>query len=298
MERDFLPLLVISFVLVVLVAIPLVAWVFRGKRATARIRTGRPDLDELRLRDRGLARQRSLGSAWILLVFVCGVGLLAWRFTTPADRNFDREARDHPIRPGSLSLVPVLLIGALPVIVISIIAFLTLRHYDRDVNRVARRANEGDLDGAIDELRRQIEVKGLSASKANLLGCLLVNRKDWNGARHMFDEAERLGMNADLLRANRAMASWKSGELEEALRLLTEGALVKPGDVTTRCNLCLLLAEMGRTDEARNQLERIEVLHKDTYFIPATARQTVARLVQSCRERLASDPSQAGRGQA
>jgi tetratricopeptide (TPR) repeat protein len=224
----------------------------------------------------------------VIVLFVLGIPLL---LLTPKQNAQPQNAVQN--QPAAMPPFTVLLLVLPPAVVLvsfGVFALRHLRHYDAGVSRAAKQANAGDLDGAIAELRRQIESKGLSAARANALGCLLTLKEDWHEARRMFDEAESRGMSPALLRANRGVAAWRSGDPEAALPLLARAALDSPVDVNVRCHLCLILADLGRIDEARAQLQSIEELHKKQVTLPADARRSLEKQIEACRDRLAGKP--------
>ncbi|MFI5456890.1 MAG: tetratricopeptide repeat protein [Isosphaerales bacterium] len=193
--------------------------------------------------------------------------------------------------PGQILTWVGTVFGATIAIVGLVIAVKLFRHYDRGVNRAYERANTGDVEGAVAELRAQVEAKGLSAARANALGCLLIKRKDWQGANDMFDEAERFGMDRTVVRNNQGKALMESANYDAAFPLLEEVARANPNELTYQCNLCLVLAELGRVEEAQKQLSRIEDFRKNLIFILGPRyRQSIDGAIQDCRDRLNGMP--------
>lgn len=294
MQPDFRPGLTFTLSLIALVVVPLLflyvilgdAWKSRRKSSGAESETGDWQA-ELSKRTRA---KESRFRLLLVALFLLGVPLL---FLVPRQnaqpgnivQNQPPVWKKSPFTFFGFMLPPALVIAG-----VAVVAYRMLRHYEAGVSRAAKQANAGDLEGAIAELRRQIESKGLSAARANALGCLLTLKEEWNEARRMFDEAESRGMSPKLVRANRGVAVWKSGDPEAALPLLTEAALDNPWDLNRRCHLCRLLADLGRTDEARAQLQSIEDLHKKQRTVPAAARQSVEKHIQACRDSLAGKP--------
>jgi tetratricopeptide (TPR) repeat protein len=230
---------------------------------------------------------RRLLSGWVL-VFVL---LALWGVICFLSPNKNQPAA--AVRNLSVTLVVALAAGAAFAVGVGIILVMAFRYYDRGVNRAIDQANAGDLDGAIRELWRQIEEKGLSAARANGLGCLLINQKDWQGALKMLDEAERLGMSRTWVGANRGLALMKAGDAKAALPLLEEAVQGDPNGIVCRCNLCFVLAELGRSEEARVQLSRIEQMRKQQARMLAftsAAMMQIDQTIEKCRERLAGEP--------
>ncbi len=109
----------------------------------------------------------------------------------------------------------------------------------------------------------------------------------------MFDEAERRRFNPKLVRTNRGVAFLAAGRFPEALPLLEEAARANPKLIADQCNLCLVLAELGRTDDASIMLDRIEELRRQQAMILTTtplARDQIDQTIQNCRDRLAGKP--------
>jgi tetratricopeptide (TPR) repeat protein len=294
MQPDFRGGLTFTVSIIALIVLPVLFLylIFGGRRLARRSTSGALTGDsdwpaELSRR----TRSNELRFRFVIAVlFLLGVPLLLLsprQNPQPENAVADRPPlwKSSPFTFFLFMLPPALVVGGG-----GVLAYRMFRHYDSGVSRAAKQANAGDLDGAIAELRRQIESKGLSAARANALGCLLTLKEDWHEARRMFDEAESRGMSPNLLRANRAVALWKSGNPEAALPLLAEAALNSPNDINVRCHLCLVLADLGRIDDSRAQLKSIEDLHKKQHTVPAAARQSLEKHIQTCRDRLAEKP--------
>jgi tetratricopeptide (TPR) repeat protein len=278
--------------LITLVVVPaLFLYMIFGDQWKARRKSASADPEarswQAELSERTAAKQKRF-LVFVGALFLLGLPLLFLtpkREVPPANDVMDRPSATAKFWFFSLVLF---LPPAILVAVAGVIGYRFLRHYDRGVSRAAKQANSGDLDGAIAELKRQIEAKGLSAARANAMGCLLTMKEDWHEARRMFEEAERLGMAPSLLRANRGVALWKSGDPEAALPLLVRAALDEPFGINIRCHLCQVLADLGRIEEARAQLQSIEDLHKKQHTVPADARRNLEKYIQACRDRLAA----------
>jgi Flp pilus assembly protein TadD len=181
-----------------------------------------------------------------------------------------------------LAIVPI----GLLIFLVCAIAIPLFKYHDRGVNRAIAQARAGDAEGAILELRRQIEDRGPSGARSNALGCLLVSSKRWDEANRMFDEAERLGMDRALVLSNRGMAFLEMGDPEAALPLFEEAVRGRPDQIAFRCNLCRALGALGRIDEARTQLTLAEDIRKRTLVL--AGRRAMSETIQECRDRLAT----------
>jgi hypothetical protein len=69
------------------------------------------------------------------------------------------------------------------------------------------------------------------------------------------------------------------------VNLLQEACTKAPKDLTLACNFCLLLADLGRWEEARVQLQRAETLVK-VPILPMANQRRLEAAVQECRDRL------------
>lgn len=108
-------------------------------------------------------------------------------------------------------------------------------------------------------IRNCIENSGPTLGRYNILGLALMIQERWHEAIAAFDAAARLRDNPTV-RANKALALWKSGSPESALPIMEEARKERPDDPTLALNLCQLHAEQGRIDEARSLLREAEEL--------------------------------------
>ena len=153
--------------------------------------------------------------------------------------------------------------GVVVIVVRALAAFPFLRNFDRGVRRAEKRAQEGDLDGAIADLREQIEEKGLTQIRVNTLGILLLRRERWDEAAAMFRKAEQIGKsNKGVCRANLGLALLKGGKPAEAIPVLQDAASMGPHALPLTCivnlHMSLALAELRRWDEAEEQFRCAE----------------------------------------
>ena len=86
---------------------------------------------------------------------------------------------------------------------------------------------------------------------------------------------------------NRALALWKLGRVDEALPLMRDAYQRNPKDVTTACNLGLLLSDMDRFDDAVLIYRALPKRPMGTIVIGGAAtRRQEKQLVENLRNRL------------
>jgi tetratricopeptide (TPR) repeat protein len=196
--------------------------------------------------------------AWLWLLLIAGFGLIFWRFVPK------RAGPNRP--PAPVSLPPFwasIVVGVVGIGILALLAWQWLRSLDPAVRRAEKRANEGDLDGAIAELREHIEEKGPTQIRLNALGILLMRREQWDEAATVFRDAEQIGEgNKGICRANLGLALLKSGKPAEAIPVLQDAARIGPQVSPLTCivnlHMCLALAELNRWDEAEEQFRGAE----------------------------------------
>lgn len=161
-----------------------------------------------------------------------------------------------------------------------------LAGYGQD-QQVLALALEGDPVQALRNAREALELHGPSFIRLNGLGIVLCQTKEWSGALAAFDEA--LGMNPPrqaltVLMANRAWAMSHLGRAEEARAMMPEVIRSFPFEPHLRANYCLILAEAGDLDEARNQLRAMEELAEVTLTKNETVRERLNLRLKECRD--------------
>jgi hypothetical protein len=223
-----------------------------------------------------------------IIVVLC-LMLIFWMFV-PKHPGHGLRDRPPPRAPWSRGMVALFVVPpALVLGWIGFILFRSLRHYDRAMNRAIAKANAGDKGGAFADIKAEIAAKGLNGARANALGVLHYLREEWDEAAAMIDEAQRLGYNNVTCDMNRAMIRFRSGHPEDALPVLQAQYAQLPDDSVLGCNLCNVLMELGRLDEARNVLAEVERRRKNTIYL-GTSGDAVNRLIRECRERLEGKP--------
>jgi tetratricopeptide (TPR) repeat protein len=215
--------------------------------------------------------------AWLWLLLICCFGLIFWL-------NVPKRAGPEP--PGWI-WVPVFF-GAVVIVILSKVALQFLRNFDRGIQRAEKRAREGDLEGAIADVRNQIEEKGPTQNRVNTLGVFLLRRERWDEAAEMFRKAEEIGkFNKEIYRANLGLALMSGGKPAEAISVLQQAASMgqQAPPLTCIINLhqSLALADLSRWDEAEERFRHAEDAARG---LRNTQRALIAEQLEKCRQKL------------
>ena len=163
--------------------------------------------------------------------------------------------------------------------------------FDPGVRRANKRAQAGDLDGAIEDLREQIEDKGPTQVRVNALGLLMMHRERWAEAAALFRKAEEIGKSNGVCQANLGLALLKGGKPDEALPVLQEALLIGPQVPVMTClvglHSALALAELGRWDEAH---EQFRVALEAARGLRKAERAALEKEFEQCRRKLEQQP--------
>jgi hypothetical protein len=227
--------------------------------------------------------QRPTTPAWIWLLLIGGFALIFWQFVP---KHPGAKPAPAPESPGL-----VLLIVAVPIIVIvTVFAVQFLRNFDPGIRRADKRAAEGDLEGAIADLREQIEEKGPKQNRVNALGILLMRGERWDEAAAMFRKADAMGESKNgACRANLGLALLKGGKAAEAIPVLEEAARIGPPAAVLNCvidlHMALALADLKRWGEAEERFRRAEDAARG---LSKTQRAALERELEQCRQKLES----------
>jgi tetratricopeptide (TPR) repeat protein len=242
--------------------------------------------------NRAAARRHSIEVwMWTLLMLgiVIGVG-------------YSRAARG-PHRPAGAFRTPdqpLLLSGGIALaIIVAMVAYYGFRAYDGGIRRAQKRADAGDLDGAIANLREQIEDQGPTQGRLNALGLLLLRCECWDEAAALFRKAEELPGVMGVCRANLGLALLKGGKPEEALAVLQDVAHGLPQLPAVRCLIGLhsaeALAALGRLDEAREQFLGAEAAAR---VMDRSQRLAISKDIEQCRRKIAQGSQAAGQAES
>ena len=94
-----------------------------------------------------------------------------------------------------------------------------------------------------------------------------------------FEEAERLAGPAPLILGNKGLALWKLGRPQEALSCFEQAYTASPDELVTVTNYSLLLADVGRLEEAKDKLAWAEHLY-------TSQRILRAKMLGECRKKV------------
>jgi tetratricopeptide (TPR) repeat protein len=230
------------------------------------------------------APDRRVTPLWVWLLMLLGFGLIFYLFAP------EREGPNPP--PGPASQLSLLLWIVAPVVaLILLFAIRFFRHFDPGVRRANKRAQAGDLAGAIEDLREQMEDKGPTQVRANTLGLLLLQRERWAEAAAFFRKAAEFGKAKSVCQANLGLALLNGGRPEEALPVLEEALHLHPQTAVMTClislHTCRALAELGRWDEAHEQFRLAE---EAAGTLREVDRAALGKAFRKCHQKLEQQP--------
>src|SRR5207302_7573280 len=123
-----------------------------------------------------------------------------------------------------------------------------------------RLARSGHVDAAISRLQSLMESRGPSPRHSSALGDCYLLLEQWQQAYIQYLDAERLDGRRGRYLAKQGFALWKLDRAAEAVTLLETASRSEPMNPSHAWTSCLILADLGRYDEAREQLRRAETL--------------------------------------
>ncbi|WP_406696096.1 hypothetical protein V5E97_34395 [Singulisphaera sp. Ch08] len=181
------------------------------------------------------------------------------------------------------------LMGVVGLLIVLFLLILVRPRHQR-IARAMILARSGQVDAALADLQRQIETRGRSPRLSGALGDCYLLREEWREAYIQFLEAEQLDGRGGRFLAKQGFALWKLGRAPEAIALLERAALVDPRNPTHAWTACMILADLGRCEEAWEQLERAERLIEESIPAGTARRRTLEESLEVCRNRLLLTP--------
>ena len=222
---------------------------------------------------------------WLWLLLICSFGLLFWQYVPKI------QGPNPPPEPTFQIGFFVRIVALFLFVFIFTFAIQFFRSFDRGVRRANKRALAGDLDGAIEDLREQIENKGPTQVRANALGLLLMQRERWAEAAAVFRKAEVVVRSNGVCQANLGLALLKGGKPAEALPVLEKASRIGPQAPVMTClvclHSCLALAELGRWAEAH---EQFRVAEEAAGGLSKAQMASLAKEFEQCLQKLERQP--------
>jgi len=157
----------------------------------------------------------------------------------------------------------------------------------RHALRAVRRANSGDIQGGIDDLRGWLASHESRPDGWEALGFLYCMREDWGEALAAFERVEEIDGHDRRVISNKGLVLWRLAPIEEAEALMVEACLRQPNHWVAACNYCEFLADLGRRPEAEEQLERADTLiASNPILFPASQRKLHKERIERCRAKI------------
>jgi tetratricopeptide (TPR) repeat protein len=218
--------------------------------------------------------RRKQPSSWWL--FLAVLGLAGCAFAVEELTGWDAR------------LVAAIMAVVVVAVLIAGIIFLPRWRY-RGVFRMLRLAQSGKATEAIFRIRQEIDNKGPSAERWNLLGLMLSLQENWPESLQAFQEAERLRVPTATDVANKGTVLWKMGRLEDAEQHLERAYCKEPNSFTTVSNYCLLMVDAQKIDKAKKLLREAEALDQRQVIVwPAAERPRRKETLEECRRKVQS----------
>ncbi|MHC4957538.1 MAG: tetratricopeptide repeat protein [Planctomycetota bacterium] len=110
------------------------------------------------------------------------------------------------------------------------------------------------FEEALALVRPEIE-KRPSAAAYNQLGLIHYQKQEWSDAIEAFGRAlEEPQGDTPVVRANLGLARYKAGSQDDGIAMLEAARDAMPNELSTRLNLAIVYAEVGRREEAKAEL--------------------------------------------
>jgi hypothetical protein len=200
---------------------------------------------------------------WVAILFVTGLAV----YVLAPEERARPAGRPRARRPALAGWICLGSIGIVVAYVAAVIGIRWLRYRDPVLDRINRRAREGDVDGAIAELHHEILDRGPTANRINALVVLLVQNKDHPAAAEWARKGLALAPDRVDLRSNFALALLESGQASEAEAIYAEMIARNATQPVYFLNHASALVALGRLDEAESQLRLAEQKLDSTYYL-------------------------------
>jgi len=215
-----------------------------------------------------------LFQSFLIAIAVAGGGVWLWL-----------EPRIGKLRAASIGMG-----GCIVLVFLFSYAWLRLRR-DPVAGAAAALAKAGDRDGAIAKLEETMN-REPTAQRAATLGSLLSQAARYGEAAEAFGRAEALDRYTAAYSVGRVLMMVKAGPAEAALSRIEELRAAAPQDGGFALASAIVLMELDREDEAREQMRQGEELYRAFYQQQRVDRVTTGSLITQLREKL----GRSGRG--
>jgi|GEM_PF-3872996 Flp pilus assembly protein TadD len=115
----------------------------------------------------------------------------------------------------------------------------------------------GDLDGAIEEFRKALELDPGFAQAMTNIGLAMHRKGRFEEAIRWYEMAMKAGERSEVLLSNIGAAYLEMGKLEDAERFLKEAIGINPGYPSARRNMAVLRAKQGKIQGPDGYLENM-----------------------------------------
>lgn len=167
-----------------------------------------------------------------------------------------------------------------------VMLLLMMRPRHASISRSVAKARAGRVEEAITDLQREIDIRGPLPQRSAALGDCYLLLEQWREAYIQYLDAERLDGRRGRYLAKQGFALWKMGRASEAAPLLERAAAIEPLNPSHAWTACLVLADLGRIDEARHQLRLAEFLVEKVVPSNPARRRALDDSLAICRNRL------------
>jgi cytochrome c-type biogenesis protein CcmH/NrfG len=212
---------------------------------------------------------------WVWWIIGLSVGALVY---------FSRPRQGPGLGPGFWSFL-VLLCGVIGLLIVLMLLVL-VRPRHRRVTSALRLARSGHVDAAISQLQGLIESRGPTAQHSSALGDCYLLLEQWQQAYIQYLDAERLDGRRGRYLAKQGFALWKLNRAAEAATLLATARKLEPLNPSHAWTSCLILIDLGRHDEAREELRMAEKLLNKGLPLDPSRRAAIESSIDVCRKRL------------
>lgn len=157
---------------------------------------------------------------------------------------------------------------------------------ERAVRRARVKSRSGNHDGAIYDLKALIAAKGATPQRLASLAWILINAGQNEKALEVSDRLMAMDPKNTWFMSIRARALRRLGRFPEALALMEARFNDAKSDAYNASELCKLLIDLGRGDEAIGVFREIEKRYGGVVIKPGEKKSGAMRAYLQARDRL------------